>query len=132
MEHTFTSSFESIAEDIDVYPDGGTVRVEFRFPFDGEVRTDTRSSVEVDPASEEVLQATVRLPTTDGDAEQLQDQMLMISRRVFGDESGCYVRGTGRIHLKYPVSGQIFDYSVSEFIDDLENFRSEITSKDVL
>lgn len=132
MDYDFISSFESIARDVDVYPDGDTVRVEFRIPFDGDVRTDTRSSVEVDPSTEEVLQAIIRLPETDGDATELQDRMIMISNRIFGNESGCYVRNTGRIHLKYPTSGQVFDYPVSQFIDDLTNFRSEIESKDIL
>jgi hypothetical protein len=132
MGYSFKSSFESMADDVDVYPDGDTVRVEFRLPFDGEVRSDTRSSVEVNPSTEDVLQATIRLPTTGGDAQELQDRILMISRRMFGDDSGCYVRGTGRIHLKYPVSGQIFDYAVSDFLDDVESFREEVVSKDIL
>lgn len=129
MGYSFTDSFESLARDVDVFPDGDKVRVEFRMPFNGDVRDDTRSSVKIDPSNETVLQSTIRLPNTDGDAHDLQDRILMISNRVFGEDSGCYVRGTGRIHLKYPVSGEVYSYDISEFISDLESFREEVVSK---
>lgn len=125
--------FEPISDgDIGTYTDNGIIFVEFRIPFKQSVRGDTRSSVQVSESDNTVERATIRLPETTGDAEELQDQILLISKRIFGREAGCYVRETGKIHMKYPVTGKIPNYSIEEFISDMEQFREEVENREII
>lgn len=127
------NQFETIADgDVETYTDNGIIFVEFRIAFKKSVREDTRSSVQVSESNNTVESATVRLPETTGDAQELQDQILMISKRVFGREAGCYVRETGKIHMKYPVTGKVPNYPIEEFISDMEQFREEVENRDII
>jgi hypothetical protein len=69
----------------------------------------------------------IRLPPVEN-AKEKQDILMRIARRHFGKRAGCYGR-SGNLHIKYPVNGTLFDYSLSRFLDDYNGFRSEIESK---
>lgn len=131
---SLTDKFKEFTNDgeIDVFQYDDSYRVEFRVSFNGKVREDTRSSVKVNSAKDAVTQSIIRLPKTNGDETELQNQMIMIGRRIFGDQIGCYVRKTGRIHIKYPASGTIPGYPIETFISDLRKFISEIESRNIV
>lgn len=120
-------------ESVEVFPYDDMKYAEFRMEFSGSVRKDTRSSVGVNTAETMVKQATIRLPPTTGEMTDLQSKIILIGKRTFGEEVGCYVRDAGsRIHLKYPASGTIGGYPVEEFTTDLEKFKNEIEQKQII
>lgn len=69
----------------------------------------------------------IRLPRVEN-AEEKQNRLMQISRRHFGKRAGCYGR-SGNLHVKYPITGTLFDYKISEFLEDYNGFRSEIENK---
>lgn len=119
--------------DLDRFPYDDIDRIEGRVVFNGKVREDTRSSIGVSSDGSEVKQVTLRLPETNGNAQDLQSQLLLIGRRCFGQQVGCYVRDAGsRIHIKYPRNGTVMGYDIDEFCSDLDDFIEEVTQKEIV
>jgi hypothetical protein len=119
--------------ELDIFPYYDIDRVEGRVVFNGKVRGDTRSSIGVSPDGSDVKQVTLRLPETNGNAKDLQSQLLLIARRHFGQQVGCYVRDSGsRIHIKYPRNGTLTNYPIDDFCTDLDNFITEVISKEIV
>lgn len=112
--------------DMDVYDSTDQYEYDFRALFCGEYRDDTRSRVILDN-QENVKLSLIRLPPVDN-AEKQQDKILRIARRRFNEEAGCYGR-SGNLHVKYPVTGELFNYTPSDFVEDYEGFKSEVEQK---
>lgn len=106
--------------------DGDTYKCYFRGFFRDKYRTDTTSRISIGKNGS-VSSLVIRLPKTDM-GEEKQDQILMIARRIFDKNAGSYNKG-GKIHVKYPITGKLFDYNAGEFVSDYMNFKSEVERK---
>jgi hypothetical protein len=121
-----------MSDEMDIYPYDDMKFAEGRISFDGKVREDTRSSIGLSLDESLVKQATIRLPETTGDAESLQSSLLLMARRHFGQQAGCYVRDEGsRIHIKYPKAGTV-SVPLDVFCENLENFITEVLRKEIV
>lgn len=110
--------------DMDFYESSDSC--DFRATFCGEHREDTRSRI-VFKNDGTIKLFLIRLPPVEN-AEKDQDKILRIARRRFGRDAGCYGR-SGNLHMKYPVTGELFNYNVSDFLNDYEGFKSEVEKK---
>ena len=110
--------------DMDFYESSASC--DFRATFCGKYREDTRSRIILKENSNIKL-FIIRLPPV-GNAEKDQDKILRIARRRFGKNAGCYGR-SGNLHVKYPITEELFGYAVSDFLNDYEGFKSEVEQK---
>lgn len=112
--------------DMDLYPNENGYEWDFRAIIDGKHREDTRSRVLLDKNGN-INMLMIRLPNVKN-AEEMQDDILLIARRKFGRRSGCYGR-SGNLHVKYPTSNELVNYTISDFVKDYKRFKDEVEQK---
>lgn len=112
--------------DMDFYKSADGYECDLRILLNDKYREDTRSRIRLNPDNT-IKSLIIRFPSVE-DASDKQDTILQIARRRFDRRAGCYGR-SGNLHMKFPVTGELFDYTIEEFIDDYEGFKSEVEKR---